>query len=59
VYLFPYQALTTTTDSTWYSPTTDSSANRATFTGSWTRGTYTISYNANGGTGAPSSQTKY
>ena len=59
VYLFPYQALTTTTGSTWYSPTTDSSSNRATFTGSWTRGTYTVSYNANGGTGAPSSQTKY
>jgi hypothetical protein len=55
VYLFPYQALTTNTNSTWYSPTTGSSTIRATFTGSWTRGTYTISYNANGGTGAPSS----
>lgn len=59
VYLFGYQSLSTTTNSTWYGPTTDSSANRATFSGSWTRGTYTISYNANGGTGAPSSQTKY
>ena len=59
VYLFPYQALTTNSQTTWYGPTTDSSSNRATFTGSWTKSTYTISYNANGGTGAPSNQTKY
>lgn len=59
VYLFPYQALTTNSQTSWYGPTTDSSSNRATFTGSWTKSTYTISYNANGGTGAPSSQTKY
>ena len=59
VYIFPQQALTTNSQSSWYAPNANSTSNRATFTGSWSGSTYTISYNANGGTGAPSSQTKY
>lgn len=59
VYIYPYQALTSNTQSSWYAPSYSHSTYTTTFSGSWTGSSYTVSYNANGGSGAPSSQTKY